>query len=232
MDSWPFIPALFIAGLAGSGHCMLMCGPLLCGFSRLFQESHVQPGTPRLGLASSLTAYHLGRLWTYGMLGLAAGWLGGRLHEGVGWVGWQQGVSVLGGVTLIAAGLAFSGLLPGLNSDSWLSSSGWKPAWLARLARTPAFTARLLVGVVMGFLPCGLVYAMLIPAAALPTPLHSAAAMIVFGLGTLPALSGVHLLQRALPWARLQSRYLVPAVLVLLGSFLIFRTLSVSAGVH
>ena len=74
--TWPLFGALALTGLAGSLHCVGMCGPILLGLSRRLPEGR--------SFSSDALAYHLGRLWTYALLGLAAGAFGLRLERAWG----------------------------------------------------------------------------------------------------------------------------------------------------
>ncbi len=212
--------SLFLAGLAGSLHCVGMCGPILLGFSQSLKS----------GSRLDFLLYHAGRLWTYGLLGFLAGWAGWELRAGTGTLVGQRGFAIFASVLVILAGILSSGLVPGLRLRLDLGGCGFQTArkrrWLTGLVREPRLTARLLLGAVMGFLPCGLVYAVLVMAATLPTPLHSAVAMLCFGLGTLPALSalvlGAHLIPARL---RAHSTRLVAALLVGTGLFMLVRAL-------
>jgi len=108
--------------------------------------------------------------------------------------------------------------------------SGWlaRQAWLGKLVHIRGGVARLLLGAVMGLLPCGMVYAVLAIAAALPTPLHSATGMVVFGIGTLPSLTGVLLTHRLVPRrVRAAGTRLTAVVVILTGSWMMIRTLAV-----
>ena len=221
---------LFLTGLAGSLHCVGMCGPLLLGFSRALDSS---PGRPRLDFAY----YHAGRLWTYGLLGLLAGWAGSGLREGSLDLGWQRPLAVLISVLVIGSGAAALGLIPGLRFE--LSSPGaclkpLKPgSWLASFLHEPRRSGRLLLGAVMGLLPCGMVYTVLLIAATLPTPLYSAAGMVCFGAGTLPALSAVVLAGRLAPrWLRLHGTRVAALMLVGIGLFMLARSLLVPLAAH
>ncbi len=221
---------LFLTGLAGSLHCVGMCGPLLLGFSRVLDAG---AGRPRRDFAYD----HAGRLWTYGRLGLLAGWAGAELRAGSIELGWQRPLAILISVLVIASGAAALGWIPGLRFE--LSSPGTclKPlrpgSVLSSLLREPRRSGRLLLGAVMGLLPCGLVYTALLIAAALPTPLHSALAMVCFGVGTLPALSALVLAGRLAPaWLRAAGTRLAAALLVGIGLFMLARSLWVPLEGH
>ena len=230
---------LFLTGLAGSLHCVGMCGPLLLGFSSVLDAG----GEKRHRL--DFAYYHAGRLWTYGLLGLIAGWAGSGLREGSIHLGWQKPLAILIAVLVIGSGAAALGWIPGLRFE--LSSPGTclKPLQpgtsrssplgrtLASFLRQPSRSGRLLLGAVMGLLPCGLVYTVLLIAATLPTPLHAAVAMICFGAGTLPALSAVVLAGRlAPPWLRLHGTRLAALMLLGIGLFMLARALGVPMAAH
>lgn len=215
--------ALVLAGLAGSLHCLGMCGPILLGFSQIFESASQRS---RL----DFVWYHSGRIWTYGVLGVLAGWVGESTRQGAIVLGWQRPVSIALAVVVILAGLILLGLLPGLRLDGLANGCAvqrmkdWP--WFGALLRQPGALPRLLLGAVMGVLPCGLVYAMLVVVAALPSPLHSGVGMVVFGLGTIPSLSLVLLGSRlAPPWLRAQGTRLVGAALLLTGAFMATRSL-------
>ena len=229
--TWPAIlalgPVLLAAGLAGSLHCVGMCGPILVGFSQL------SAGAGRAAsLRSDFLAYHAGRIWTYALMGFAAGSLGTRLREEAVRLGWQRPLSILFAALVLATGLL---LLAGARSrrlEALLRACGGAAAQrsgLAAIARAPGLGPRLLLGAVMGFLPCGLVYAMLATVAALPAPL-AALGMLLFGLGTIPSLSIVLLLGRSIaPWIRRRGTPLVAATLLLAGGTMLWRALASSA---
>lgn len=237
--------SLLVAGLAGSLHCIGMCGPILVGFSQAFERvrlsMHGQPLATRgvrarrwLTAASlEFAAYHVGRLWTYAMLGLVAGFAGQGLRTSSTWLGWQKPASIALAAAVIVSGLVLLDLLPGVRLSSWatgcakgkLRGLGWFNALLHGRGLAP----RLLLGAVMGLLPCGLVYAMLVVVAALPHPLLSALGMIAFGLGTLPALTGVLLTAQLLPsWVRAHGTRLAAVTLIVTGAWMMGRTLTAS----
>ncbi|MCB9758506.1 MAG: sulfite exporter TauE/SafE family protein [Alphaproteobacteria bacterium] len=174
------ISGALLAGLVGTPHCLGMCG----GFAVASADR------PLHGVA-----WHLGRLFTYGALGAAAGALGGSV-PGPGWLG-----------TALAAGLLvwFSGRLAGLLPAPRLPVNGLVAA-AGRSLRAAGVQARFVFGLLNGLLPCGLVYAALALPVASGDPLTGALAMLAFGLGTLPGLSAAMLGLRRLtaqrPWSR------------------------------
>jgi hypothetical protein len=115
--------------------------------------------------AASLAPYHLGRLTTYSALGFATG-SGGFAMQ---WLGGNAGVFLLIGAALL--------VLQGARR--------LRPGFALPLTRTLRGYP---LGVALGFLPCGILYAALAAAGATASPVYGALAMFCFGLGTVPAL--------------------------------------------
>lgn len=212
--------SFFLTGLAGSLHCVGMCGPILLAFSRLLSGSSIVHHA----------SYHVGRLWTYGLLGLLVGRAGMELREQSMVLGWQRPFGVVVSTLVILSGLLALGLIPGPRLNPGVGGCAQRPPkWLSGLASDPRWAARLLLGAVMGLLPCGMVYAMLLVASALPTPIHAAFGMVCFGLGTLPALALVVLGSRWAPRSLiLRGPRLASFMLVGIGVFMLSRALLVA----
>jgi sulfite exporter TauE/SafE len=177
-----------LTGLVGSLHCIGMCGPfaVACG------------GTTRGSLA-----WHAGRLTTYAILGAIAGTLGHAL-PGPQWV--------VGAASTILI-VWFAGTLAGWFPEPHVVFPG-----LARLATRAATTSgvlgRFVFGLANGLLPCGLVYAALSIPVVMADPAAGAAAMVAFGMGTVPALAAVTLgLRQVLATDRRFRRLLAAGVL-------------------
>ena len=230
---------LFLAGIASSLHCLGMCGPLLLAFSRALPSRDTASTRPRGSNGFGLEAYHLGRLWTYCLLGFAAGWAGSGLRLGAAYLGWQRPAMILASLLVVAAGLATLGWIPGLKLDLSVPGTCFRGSsghgWFGTLVRDRRFGPRLLLGAVMGLLPCGLIYSMLLVVATFPTPLHSAFGMLCFGLGTLPALTAVVAGARLAPrWLRASSPRLTAVFLIAIGLFMLARSVAVNpdGGLH
>lgn len=228
-----FFGTLLGAGLAGSLHCIGMCGPILIGFTQAVGRTPAA-GAPRAGGTApfhlEFLAYHAGRIWTYAMLGLAAGFLGTRARAGAALYDWQRPVTVVLAAAVIAAGVLLLGILPAARLEAFLTGCGIarlrRRPWFATLAASPGPLPRLLLGALMGLLPCGLVYAMLALVATLP-PAQAALGMLVFGLGTIPSLTAVLLLGRSISaWVRRHGTRLVAATLIVAGAVMLWRALS------
>jgi sulfite exporter TauE/SafE len=194
---------LLLAGAAGSVvHCVPMCGPFVLG--QVSDRLARMPGAmlcerQRFGSAL-LLPYHAGRLITYAALGALAGEAGATLGR-LAWFGWLSG-ALLAVAALLFLAHALRRLAPSLapylgrivpGSDR--APGGW--VRLIRLASSRVDRTRpiggLLLGLTLGFLPCGFLYAALAAAAATAGPLTGAAAMVCFGFGTVPSLVAVGL---------------------------------------
>lgn len=186
----PSLGAAALAGLVGSPHCMGMCG----GFATAC-------GGGRRG-----SAWHLGRLTTYAVLGALAGAFGSIL-PGPSWVAAAISSALL---------IWFAGALAGLLPEPTLRIPG-VTRLASRAASNEGFAPGLLLGLATGLLPCGLVYAALAIPVASGSPLAGALSMVAFGLGTVPALAAFSMGARRVFLRDLRSRRILAAGVLLLG---------------
>jgi sulfite exporter TauE/SafE len=181
------IGAALAAGLAGSAHCAAMCGGIAAAVGASFAHG------PRLPVGAAL-AFNGARLASYAAVGaLLAAALGG-LAAPLPLPALALGARVLAAVVLGALALR---LLTGRDvlGAERLGQTFWsrlKPAF-GRAARLPAALRPAALGLLWGFMPCGLVYSVLLVAAASGSATEGAATMLAFGAGTLPALLGLTL---------------------------------------
>lgn len=186
------LTGLFLTGIIGSlSHCAGMCGPFV--LSQVAARLEALPAATmtefrRLG-GAALLPYHLGRATTYGVLGAAAGWAAGAL---AGWGGFRY---VAGALLVLAALFLVAMAVPRLKGLLGGGGESWWSRHVAGLVR-PLFLAPTgwrgwLLGVALGFIPCGLLYAALAAAAASGDPLAAAMAMLAFAAGTVPVLVAV-----------------------------------------
>jgi sulfite exporter TauE/SafE len=208
MDLW----MAFIVGLAGSLHCAGMCGPLVLALPAT--------GGSRASFFVGRVVNNLGRIMTYGLLGIVFGLIG----QTFALAGLQRWVS-------LAAGLAiFSGLAasprralnrPAFKTVAWLKSA------LANLLRRRSLASLFSIGLLNGLLPCGLVYVACAGAVATGGFFNSVAYMLAFGAGTLPMMISVALAGQKLRTAfRLKLQRFIPVCIVLVGALLILRGMS------
>ena len=186
--------AALIAGLASSVHCVGMCGGIVGAL-----QGVSAPGLSPLRLH---LAYGLGRVGAYAGSGTVAGALAGAVASGgAGILGVrgsliaQSTFAAVAGVMLVAMGLYLAGLLPGLARIERAGLALWRrlEPFGRRLLPVRSPARALALGALWGFLPCGLVYTMLVTAAAAGSAQAGAAVMVAFGLGTLPAMLAVGL---------------------------------------
>ena len=152
-----------MAGLVGSPHCVGMCGgfALACGTK-----------------GAKVLPWHVGRLFTYGVLGAIAGALGSAI----------PGPRGIGAVISAALVIWFAAALAGVVPEPRVTIPGLSRLAAGLVNRNSAI-ARFGFGLANGLLPCGLVYAALSIPVATGSPLYGALTMMVFGVGTVPALS-------------------------------------------
>ena len=173
----PEIYAAFLVGLVGSLHCIGMCGPIAIALP--------VPDSSNLSFFTGRILYNLGRVVTYSFLGAVLGLIGSKIAL----AGAQQGVSIILGVVVIIAVLLpqkyknYFAQHPAIQKLAHPLKSN-----IGVLFSKGTFSAMFLIGILNGFLPCGLVYVALAGAIASGDAVSGAAVMILFGLGTVPAM--------------------------------------------
>lgn len=178
--------AVFLIGLLGGTHCVGMCGGIV---SALTVNTVRMPGESRREWPLHL-AYNIGRIASYTLAGAAMGAIGtvGMLFNDI--LPIQLGLYVAANLMLIALGLYLTGFTRALSGVEQLGHRLW--ARIQPLTRRflPARTAAqaLPLGLLWGFLPCGLVYSVLATALVTGAAERGAMLMLAFGLGTLPNL--------------------------------------------
>jgi len=188
--SAPLLIAMFVAGATGSvTHCALMCGPLV-----LVQVAALPvSGCARARIvAGARFPYRLGRLISYGSLGTLAGAAGrGFSHQLAG--GAESATIFLLLAAIVMASVAFRSGRP--------TRAGFLSAWIARKAKSflgGGWWNGIRLGVVLGLLPCGLLYAALSVAASTANPMAGGTAMLAFCIGTMPSLVSIGTIGRSL----------------------------------
>jgi len=164
--------------------------------------------------------YNSGRVFTYIFLGLIFGLLGLGIHI---W-GIQQWVSIGVGAIMILS-VAFPLLLHGSELTGGLDSlfSGFKK-FFGRFFGFRTYLSVLIIGLLNGFLPCGLVYVALAGALVSTSPADGALYMMIFGLGTIPALLSLSLLGNFISIAfRRSIRKVIPFLIILIGVLFVLR---------
>ena len=177
------IGAALLLGFAASGHCLVMCGGITAALG--MGAAKDAKGRTRLSL---LMGYQLGRIGSYSLAGLLIGGIFGGLISLLDIESIRRTLRVLSALALLLAALAAFGYLrdPGIEIGRRL--------WLRiaplgrRLLPVNSLPRALAFGTVWGWMPCGLVYSVLLVAALQADAVRSAIIMAAFGIGTIPAL--------------------------------------------
>lgn len=215
----------FLLGFLGGAHCFGMCGALSAAVGASCK------GRTRWILTGHWSAYLVGKTLSYTFLGVLAASVGMRwLHE-AGLESWRQVALWVAVLTMVLTGMHTAGWLPAVGerlAARFPLAPGLRQAFreISRSwSRLPSFWGPATLGMLNGFLPCGLVFAAVLMAGATAHPLQGAAVMAIFGLATapallLPAFAGHALLR--VPGNRM--RVAAGLATILLGLFILFRT--------
>jgi sulfite exporter TauE/SafE len=187
MDSPQSLAAAFILGLFSTVHCIGMCGGIIGALSLSLPEDIRQR---RQRHVFFISLYNLGRILSYSFAGLVVGYIGA---EAAAYTDMSGGPSILrhtGAVLMIAIGLYLAGWLPQLSKVERIGAPLWKLLEPIGRKLVPVTTMprALLYGLVWGWLPCGMVYFVLVWALTSGSATQGALTMAAFGLGTLPSL--------------------------------------------
>ena len=180
----------FTLGLASTLHCMGMCGGIMTAMS-LSMPNNIQSNR---GYSSFMNvAYNLGRVFSYTVAGALLGSLG-YLTFGDNTQGYSYFVlQVIAAIILILIGLHVAGYFSSLNMIERMGGRLWQVLQPIAKAFFPVDSVpkALMVGAIWGWLPCGLVYSVLLWATTSADPIKAASYMLAFGLGTLPGMFAV-----------------------------------------
>lgn len=251
---------VFLVGLAGSVHCVGMCGGIVGAISASAGDKPLprnvipiqsaarfagglaaafipRPAAPARAVPRVL-AYNAGRIGSYMVAGALAGGLANGAQSLADLAGLQLGFYWLANLMLVALGLYLMNAWHGLAKLEQAGRVLWRRAqpWMAPAMKTlmPADRPRqaFALGALWGWLPCGMVYSVLLTAMLSGSALGGAAVMLAFGLGTLPMLTGLGLLGARLRRAMQQRQVRIACGLLVLafGLLGIARAAGVVAG--
>lgn len=207
----------WLVGLLGGVHCVGMCGGIVATLTAGL------PRERRQQLSSQLPfqlAYNSGRILSYAIAGALMGALGAVALEFLPLHLAQRILYLIAALFMLALGLYLGGWWQGLTRIERLGARLWRriEPFGRRFLPVRHWRQALVVGLIWGWLPCGLVYSVLIWSAGSGGPLRGALLMLMFGLGTLPNLLGLGLLAGAA--ARLsEQRWLRRAAAALVIGF-------------
>jgi len=210
--------ALFLIGLLGGTHCVGMCGGIVSALS--------------LGAGSRLPlhlAYNAGRIVSYAAAGALAGALGGASLILAGQLPLRMALYVLANLMLVALGLYLMGFTRVLAFAERFGQRLWRRVQPLTRAFLPARSVAQAfpLGLLWGWLPCGLVYSALVTALTSGSPVRGALMMLAFGAGTLPNLLLAGLLAGRLQTfaGKAQVRFLAGLLVIGFGAVGLFHTL-------
>ncbi len=212
---------LFLVGLLGSMHCIGMCG----GFVALYtlRKPEELPSWPYHLL------YNAGRITTYSLLGGALGQIGSFISAAGHYRTISSAVLIISGALMMLMGLNIAGVIgkrvPFENTG--LTDMPFFRSTLHRILSLRTVWGTYLLGLVLGLLPCGLFYPVLVNASSSGGFLEGASTALVFGLGTVPAMMSLGLVFAAIrPHMKVALYRAAAAVIVLLGLQSVLRGLS------
>lgn len=202
-------------GLISSFHCIGMCGPIamMLPVDRSNEAKKV----------TQIITYHIGKLTAYGLLGLIFGLLGRSFYL----AGMQQQLSIIVGVLMILVALIPEKVFAKYNFSKPLYRIITKvKSSLGQQFKNKSYKSLFTIGLLNGFLPCGMVYVALFGAIAMQRVSLSVLYMILFGIGTIPMLTIVVYVSNLMSFSfRGIMQKAIPLVAVLIGMLFIIRGL-------
>lgn len=178
----------FAMGLLGGVHCVGMCGGIVGAIS--LTGKALPNAAPVQGFWARQLGYNLGRITSYALAGVLVGGLGTLLAAASGFHGAQRVLMALAGVFMLLIALHLGGWLHLLGPLERAGGLLWQRIEPLGRGLLPVRSAgqAFALGLVWGWLPCGLVYSALIWALSAGGAWQGGLLMLAFGLGTLPNL--------------------------------------------
>lgn len=205
----------FIFGLISSLHCIGMCGPI----AMMIPVDRTNPAKK----VTQIITYHIGRLSAYATIGLIFGLVG----KGFFLAGIQQRLSIFIGIAMIITIVTPERVLANYNFSkpvyrliSKIKSS------LGKQFKNKSYQSLFTIGLLNGFLPCGMVYVALFGAIAMQSVPSGVLYMLLFGIGTIPMMSSV-IFFNSIMTVRFRNKVqkVIPYVGVIIGVLFILRGL-------
>lgn len=206
----------FLGGLAGSLHCVGMCG----GFPLALA------GGGQVGNGRRQLLYNLGRLNTLVFIGAVSGGLGQALVAAAPFAAVERMLAVFAGVVMVVIGAEVLGVLPQVSARAAAFTRATVGRLLGGVIRSRSAAAPLALGVFNAFLPCQMIYAFAASAASTRSATDGMLVMLAFGLGTVPAMLALGVTRvLAAPRVRARLSLLAGVFVVLFGFVTILRGL-------
>jgi len=205
----------FILGIISSLHCIGMCGPI----AMMLPIDHKNEAKK----ATQIITYQLGRLSAYASIGLIFGLLG----RGLFIAGIQQNISIFIGIAMISVALVPEKIFAKYNFSKPVYKIISKvKSSLGSQLKNKSYQSIFTIGLLNGFLPCGMVYTALFGAIAMQSAGFGILYMLLFGLGTVPLMTIVVYINSVikLPF-RTKIQKIIPYAAVVIGALFILRGL-------
>lgn len=208
----------FIFGLISSFHCVGMCGPIamMLPVDRTNEAKKV----------TQIITYHLGKLTSYGLLGLIFGLLGKSFYL----AGLQQQLSIILGILMIVVAVVPEKVFAKYNFSKPVYRIITKiKSSLGQHFKNKSYGSLFIIGLLNGFLPCGMVYVAIFGTIAMQSVSLGILYMILFGIGTIPLLTAVVYLSNILSLSFRQTiQNMIPLVAIIIGMLFIIRGLGLN----
>jgi sulfite exporter TauE/SafE len=205
----------FIFGLISSFHCVGMCGPIamMLPVDRKNEAKRVV----------QISLYHLGKLTAYGLLGLIFGLLGKSFYL----AGLQQQLSIILGILMIVVAVVPEKIFAKYNFSKPVYKIITKiKSSLGQHFKNKSYRSLFTIGLLNGFLPCGMVYVAIFGAIAMQSVSLGILYMILFGIGTIPLLTAIVYLSNIFSFSfRKTIQNMIPIVAIIIGMLFIIRGL-------
>ena len=221
MNEFGYLSA-FLVGLLGGVHCVGMCGGIVSAMTMSLKQNTT--GQLRFHIA-----YNVGRISSYVIAGSVMGGLGVMLAGYFPVKMAQQVLLGLAGVFMILLGLYLAGWWTILRRLEELGGGLWKKIQPLGNSLLPVTSTRkaLLLGVLWGWIPCGLVYSVLIWSMSAGSVLQGGLLMLFFGLGTLPNLLAMGVIaEKLMAFVREPAtRRVAGSLVILFGIYTFYQAL-------
>ncbi len=204
-----------IFGLISSFHCVGMCGPI----AMMLPVDRTNEAKKVL----QILTYHVGKLTAYGALGLVFGLLGKSFYV----AGWQQQMSIILGILMITVAIVPEKVFARYNFSKpvYKIISNVKSK-LGKQFKSKSYSSLFTIGLLNGFLPCGMVYVAIFGAIAMQSVSFGVLYMLLFGVGTIPMLTVVVYVSQFLSFSfRNTLQKVIPIVAIAIGMLFIIRGL-------
>ena len=181
------LTSAFLLGLFSTMHCVGMCGGIIGALSLSLP---VETRNKKPKLFAYVMTYNIGRILSYGAAGLLAGAIGAGVLQSTGIESGHEVLRIIGVLMMVAIGLYLTGWLPQIASVEKIGIPLWKRLEPIgrKLVPVASLPKALAYGLIWGWLPCGMVYFVLVWALTAGSAVNGSLTMVAFGLGTLPTL--------------------------------------------